>query len=172
MTNDPRYHHLRELSWRRQLTGAEEAELRAWLAAHPRAQAGWEAEAELNEALGRLTDAPVPANFTTRVLQAVEREAAAQARAQKPTWRLWPLKLSGLRWLPKAALAAVLLSAGLFSYKHYQHQATRRVELARILAAVSGGSSPAGPQTLQDFDTVRAYTIRAVPDEELLALLK
>src|SRR5947207_1198597 len=84
MTNDPRYHHLRELSWRRQLTGAEEAELRAWLAAQPEAQAGWEAEAELNEALGRLADAPVSTNFTTRVLQAVELEAAAQAPANNP----------------------------------------------------------------------------------------
>ena len=59
MTNDPLYHRLRELSWRRKLTDSEEAELRAWLAAHPEAQAGWEVEAELNQALGRLPDAPV-----------------------------------------------------------------------------------------------------------------
>ncbi len=82
MSNDPTYNRLRELSWRRKLTGAEEAELRAWLAAHPDAQADWEAEAGLNAALGRLPDAPVPSNFTARVLQAVEREAAAELRRQ------------------------------------------------------------------------------------------
>src|ERR1035437_9606030 len=37
MTNDPIYNHLRELGWRRKLTGAEEAQLRAWLAARPEA---------------------------------------------------------------------------------------------------------------------------------------
>ena len=43
MSSDPIYDQLRELSWRRKLTGAEEARLRAWLAAHPEAQADWEA---------------------------------------------------------------------------------------------------------------------------------
>ena len=101
MTNDPIYNHLRELSWRRKLTGAEEAELRAWLAAHPEAQADWEAEAGLNAALGRLPDVPVPSNFTARVLQAAEREAAAELRRPGWKWRVWPR----LRWLPKVAFA-------------------------------------------------------------------
>ena len=49
---------------------------RAHLAAHPEAQADWEAEAGLNDALGRLPDVAVSSNFTARVLQAVEREIA------------------------------------------------------------------------------------------------
>ena len=64
MTDDPIYNRLRELSWRRQLTAPEKAELRAWLTAHPEAQSEWEAEAGLNATLRRLPDAPVPGNFT------------------------------------------------------------------------------------------------------------
>jgi anti-sigma factor RsiW len=165
MTNDPLYHQLRESSWRRKLTDAEEAQLRARLAAHPEAQADWEAEAELNEALGRVPEVPVPSNFTARVLQAVERENAAQARGHELNWRRW---LRG--WLPKAALAAILLVAALFFVGRSHHAAAP--ELGKILTAVSVGKSPAGPEALQDFDTVRAYTISAGPDEELLAVLK
>src|SRR5437667_12737472 len=83
MMNDPVHNHLRELSWRRRLTSSEEAELRAWLAAHPEAQAQWEAEAGLNDALGLLPDAPLGSNFTARVLQAVQLEAAASTRHRR-----------------------------------------------------------------------------------------
>ena len=64
--------------------------MRAWLAAHPEAQADWEAEAGLSEALGQLPDAPVPSNFTARVLQSVERESAAERRRRSRKWQLWP----------------------------------------------------------------------------------
>ena len=89
MTNDPIYNRLRELSWRRRLTGPEEAELRAWLSAHPEAQADWDAEAGLNASLCQLPDAPVPNNFTARVLHAVEREAAAESRGPEKKWLIW-----------------------------------------------------------------------------------
>src|SRR6267142_1286736 len=108
MKNDPFYDRLRELGWRGKLTASDEAELRAWLAAHPDEQSGWQAEAGLSEALSRLSDVPVPANFTARVLQAVELETAASRRAQGaqgargPKWH-WPR-----RWLSRAALAAVV----------------------------------------------------------------
>src|SRR5512137_1192972 len=99
MTNDPIYTRLRELSWRRKLTSAEEAELRFWLESHPEARADWEAEAGLEAALERLPDASVASNFTARVLQAVNREGAAEPR--RSAWRMWPW----LRWVPKAAFA-------------------------------------------------------------------
>ena len=109
MTNDPIYNRLRELSWRRELTAAEEAELRAWLAAHPEAQADWEAEAGLNEALRQLPDAPVPSNFTARVLQAVEREAALRERRRGARWRVWHGRGAGC---PGLRFAAALARAG------------------------------------------------------------
>src|ERR1035441_8301460 len=104
MTDDPIYNRLRELSWRRKLTNAEEAQLRALLAAHPEAQADWDTEASLNAALGRLPDVPVTSNFTARVLQQVEREAATELRQGEPKWQFW----RRLRWLPKVAFATIV----------------------------------------------------------------
>ena len=166
MTDDPIHNHLRELSWRRELTGAEEAELRAWLAARPEAQADWDAEARLSAALGRLPDVPVPSNFTARVLQMVEKEAAAELRQGKGKWQF----SRRLRWLPKLAFAAIALGAGLVSY--HEVQATRFAEYGHSVAAVSDVSSLPGPEILQDFDAIRASDPASLPDEQLLAALK
>jgi hypothetical protein len=166
MTNDPIFNHLRELSWRRKLTGAEEAKLRAWLAAHPEAQADWEAEAGLNAALGRLPDVPVPSNFTSRVLQAAGREAAKELRRGErrgPFWRR-------LRWLPKVAFAAIVLGVGLVSYR--QIRAVRFAEYAQSVAAVSDVSSLPSPEILEDFDAIRASNANPLPDAKLLAALQ
>ena len=166
MTDDPIYNRLRELSWRQKLTDAEEAQLRALLAARPEAQADWDAEATLNAALGRLPDAPVPSNFTARVLQAVEREAAGELRQDEGNWQFW----RRLRWLPKVAFAAVVLGTGLVSYR--QLQAARFAEYAHSVAAVSGVASVPSPEVLKDFDAIRASNPTPVPDEQLLAALK
>ncbi len=166
MTNDPIYDHWRELSWRRELTGPEQAELRAWLAAHAEAQADWDAEAGLNAALGRLPDKPVPSNFTARVLQAVEREAAAERRRPGWTWRVWPR----LRWLPKAALTATVVCAGVVSCLVVQD--VQRKKLAESVAAVAAVSALPDPEILKDFDAIRASNPSPLPDEQLLAALR
>ena len=166
MTNDPIYNRLRELSWRRQPTDAEAAELRAWLAAHPEAQADWEAEAGLNTALKRLPDVPVPSNFTARVLQAAEREVAAELREPAGPWLAW----LQVRWLPKAAFVAILVGIGLGGY--HQVQATHRRHLVRSLAAVSAVSSLPSADILKDFDAIRALNLAPGPDEQLLAVLQ
>src|SRR6266581_310146 len=101
MKNDPQYQRLLESSWRRELTEAEAAELRAWLAAHPEAQSDWMLEEGLNSALRGLSNAPVSSNFTARVVQAVERDVA---RRKPSIWRRWQPRL---RWIPRIALAAV-----------------------------------------------------------------
>lgn len=165
MTNDPLYHRLLELSWRQKLTDAQEAQLRAWLAAHPDCLAEWEADAGLNEALGRLQDAPVPSNFTARVLRALEREEAAETRhpaAARPILRL--------RWLSRAAFAAVILGAGLFSY--HQVQVEHRKALLKSVEAVSDVASLPSPGILKDFDAIRALNAAPAADEQLLALLQ
>lgn len=169
MMNDPSYHQLRELSWRRQLTAAEAGALQAWLAAHPEARADWEAEARLNEVLSQMSNAPVPGNFTARVLQAVEREAAAEARRQRQRWQIW--RRWPWRWLPKAACAALVLSAGLISYQQVA-KAARRAEYAQSVALVANVSSLPGPDALNDFDAIRALNPTPSADEELLAALK
>ncbi|SRR5258706_9108188 len=167
MINDPFYNRLRELGWRGELTAADEKELHAWLAAHSEAQSEWRAEERLTEALGRLPDVPVPTNFTARVLQAVELEAAAAGRspsARGPKWH-WPR-----RWLSRAALAAVVLGAGLISV--HEVRVARRAELAQSVAAVSEVSSLPSPEILKDFEAIRALNRTPSADEELLALLQ
>jgi hypothetical protein len=166
MTNDPIYNHLREESWRRKLTNAEEAELRTWLATHPEARADWQAEAGLNAGLGRLPDAPVPSNFTARVLQAVEREAAAELRRPQGNWLTW----LWLRWLPGAALAAMVVGVGLLSF--HQVQSAHRKKLVESVAAVSAVSSLPSPDILKDFDAIRALNPNPAPDEQLLVVLQ
>src|SRR5690242_3287084 len=131
MQDDNLYKDLRELSWRRKLSAAEEAQVQAWLEAHPEARADWEVEAGLNDVLGRLEEPSVPSNFTARVLAAVEADAARQTRATgRRPWH-W-------RWLPKVALASVVLIAGLFGLQHHQQaQYEKRVQYARSVSAIS-----------------------------------
>lgn len=162
MTNDPIYNRLRELSWRGKLTGAEQAELRSWLETHPEARAEWEAETGLAAVLEGLPDAPVPSNFTARVLKAVEQDAAAAPR--RPEWGF------RLRWLPKAAFVLTVLAAGLVSF--HLVQSAERKKLAQSVAAVADIPSLPSPDILQDFDAIRASSPVATPDEQLLALLK
>jgi len=172
MTNDPLYQHLLELSWRRQLTSAQETQLRAWLAGHPETHADWEAETALNEALARLPDAPVPSNFTSLVLQSLERETAQSSCSALPAgaW-LWTS-----RWLARGAFAAVVLAAGLFSYR--QVRIDHRHALVKSVEAVSEVSSLPSPKILEDFDAIRALDTAPAADEQLisgpleLALLK
>jgi hypothetical protein len=165
--NDPLYDKLREAGWRRTLTAAEAAELRAWLAAHPERQIDWETESALTKALGRLPDAPVSSNFTARVLSRLEGIQPARTGSG---WR-------GLRWgwtwrslVPKAAGALAVLGLGLLSYQW--HQTTQRAQLAQRVAAASDMAALPGPELLQDFEVIRRLGQTPAADEELLALLK
>lgn len=156
----------RHLVWRRGLSEAERARLQAWLEAHPEARADWELEGVLTEVLSRLPDAPVPSNFTARVLDAVEREELSPAAARMPARlaRFWR------HWLPRFAVAALLLGAGVFF--HYRHQAQQRAELRRSLTLIAGMPAVPSPQALEDFEVVRHLSRTPPWDEELLALMQ
>lgn len=166
MTNDPINDQLRELSWRRQLTGAEEEQVRAWLAAHPEARADWEVEAGLNAALGQLRDVSVPSNFTARVVQAAEREAAAGR--QQPGWK-WGDWLR-LRWLPRVALTASVASAVLVCCLVVQDAQRKRLGVS--VAVVSTVPALPSPDILKDYDAIRASNPTVTADEKLLAVLQ
>jgi anti-sigma factor RsiW len=175
MTNDP--NPPREATWRK-LSEAKAAELQAWLSAHPEAQAEWDTDVGLTDALTRLPDAPVASNFTARVLHAVEREGTAESQTPALTlWQRWQR-----RWKWALAGAAAVAVAGLLVV--HQQQDARRAELANSVVKVSSVVSLPSPAILQDFEAIRALkttparlrehglTGPAQADEQILALLQ
>ncbi len=154
---------LRESGWRRKLTEAEQAELRAHLAANPGARADWGMESALNAALARLPDASVPSNFTARVLQAVERE---EARPRAWSWR-WNWHVL----VPRAAFAAAVIAfTGLVLQRHEIYR--QRIALARNVALVTRGQPMPSPEALENFDAIRRMSRPQHADDELLALMQ
>ena len=163
MKNDPLDDPL--AIWRRKLTEVELAELRAQRQFDAEAQADLEEENRLTESLTRLSDAPVPSNFTARVLQAVRNEEAARqskSRGVMPWFR---------RWIPRVALACVAAVATTLLTLRHQAQ-IRREELAGSVVAVSGVASLPSPDILQDFEVIRVLNSTPGADEQLLTLLQ
>ena len=168
MNTNARYQQLREASWQRKLTEAEQAELRAHLAAQPEAPADWDAEVALTEGLNRLSAVPVSSNFTSRVLQAVERETAAQSRSRMARWPDWWPSLRRVR-----ATASAMLVVGVSLVVYHRQQVATRMELAESLVAVADVRSlPPHAEILKDFEAIRRLSQAPPADEELLALLQ
>jgi anti-sigma factor RsiW len=163
MKDSELHSQLRETGWRRKLTETEQAELRAYLAAHPAARADWERESALNAALARLPDAPVPSNFTARVLQAAERE---ESRPRRWSWR-WNWQTL----VPRAAVAAVVIT---FSGLAVHHQViySQRTALARNMALATRGQPMPSLEALENFDAVRRLSQAQRADDELLVLMQ
>ncbi|MGA9452980.1 MAG: hypothetical protein WBW41_16750 [Verrucomicrobiia bacterium] len=160
MKNEPLQNPLRELAWRRKLTDAEKAGLRA----QPGAQADLELESRLSEALARVPDAPMPSNFTARVLQAVEREAARGARTRSWPWH-WRILV------PRVAVAVAVV--GLAGLAYQRHALDKRAELAEDMVLLAQAQPVPSVEALKNFDAIRRMsqmTPRA--DDELLALLQ
>jgi len=164
--NDPRDQHLREAAWRRPLTAAEQADLRAWLATHPEARADWETEARLNQALQKLPDAAVPSNFTARVLQAIEREKDGGESTRARVWRA----LDWRGWLPRTAAATFAVAAVLVSLQ--LHHSSTQAKLGESLAAISTVAPVLPPESAADFDSIRRLSPAPGADTEILALLQ
>lgn len=166
MTDDPLQNPIRELTWRRKLTPSEEARLSQWLATHPEAQAEQESDMALNEALDLLPDAPMPSNFTARVLRA----ATAEPAPNRPRATVWATLFQSLNWLPRMALVALTLGLALISYEHFRE--AHRVRMARDAAVASEVIALPGPKGLEDFEVIRAINRAPAADEELLKLLQ
>ena len=144
-----------EALWRRKVSEAERAALRA--------QPGLELEARLTAALVRIPDAPVPSNFTARVLAEVERTEMQPARP-----RIWALNWR-LLWPRVAMVAAVLIFAGV-SVQRYELNA-QRTALAKNLALAARAPSP-GVDALENLDAIQRLSQPARADGELLAALQ
>jgi anti-sigma factor RsiW len=165
--NEREFKELRETSWRRKLSPAEEARLQNYLAAHPQGQGEFETDLALSHILAQLSDAPLSSNFTARVLQAVERESAAMPRL---AFRLDALRQWLARLSPRVAWAAVLLCLGALAWQ--QHQWNQRSRLAQGVASVLQASAVPEPEMLQDFDAIQQLRQAPFPDDmELLAAL-
>jgi negative regulator of sigma E activity len=163
MKDNEHLSQLRESGWRRKLTEAEQAELRAQLAANPDDRADWEMESALNAALNQLPDANVPSNFTVRVLQAVEREAA------RP--RVWSWRWNWHTLVPRIAFAAaVIMFAGLVLQHHEINR--QRTLLAKNVALVTRGQPMPSPEALENFDAIRRMSQPQHADDELLTLMQ
>ena len=129
-----------------------------------RGQPGLVLEARLTEALAQLPNAPVPSNFTARVLAAVDLEEAQSVRSQGRRWN-W-------HWLlPRLAVAtAVLLFAGLGIQHHVLVQ--NRAELARSLSLMAHASTVPSVDVLENLDVIQRISQPAQADTELLAALQ
>jgi len=165
--NDELYTELLQTSWRRKLSAEEEAQLRAWLAAHPEGQADWEEEALLTQQLERLPKAPLASNFTSQVMEKLDLELAREEREARgwnmPQWwrRIVPRLASGL-------LLAVLAVTGVVQYQKYQF--TQMADSVKRLTPVA---SVLQPEIMQDFDAIQQLRhVPSVSDEELLAALQ
>lgn len=144
-----------ESLWRGKLSEAEHAALLA--------RTDLAEEARLTAALMKLPDAPVPSNFTARVLEAIElnENREAQTNVWRWNWRaLWP-RLT--------VATAVLIVAGV-SIQRYEANA-RRTDLAKNLALVASAQSP-GVDALENLETIQQMSRSAQADGDLLAALQ
>jgi hypothetical protein len=160
MKGEPIQNPWRELVWRRKLTETERAELRA----QPETQADLDLESRLTEVLGRLPEAPVPSNFTARILQAIEREEFQAARKWSGHWWSWRVLL------PRAAVvAAVVVMAGLMIQRH--ELTVHRAQLAQSVALVAVAQPMPSVEALKNFNVIQRMS-QPHADEQLLALLQ
>lgn len=164
MNHDPVYQRLREMGWRRALTAAEKAELRAWVAAHPETRADIQEDAALNAALAKLTVPPVSSNFTARVMEAIKRDEAALDRADpRPQSRWWRVLI------PRFAVAVLVIASGTLGYRHYA--IGQRNELVMVAKQIAAAQVLSDMTVIEDFETIRRLNpAGTTADEKLLAM--
>lgn len=144
-----------ESLWRRKLSPEERLALRT--------QPEREWEARLTEALAKLPPAPVPSNFTARVLAAIDLDERQAARSQGRHWN-WRF------WLPRAAVTAAILLFVALGYQHHEVR-VQRTEWVKSLSRVTTETVPS-VEVLKDFDTIQRISQASRADTELLAALQ
>jgi len=151
MANNPT--NPNEALWRRTLSDSERAALRA--------QPDLELEARLTEALTQPPDAPVPSNFTARVLDAIEREEKRSARSRW-NWR---------QLFPRIAVAAAVLVLAGISFQRYEAN-QQRAALAQEVASVTARQPLPSLEALENLDVIQRMGASNHADGELLAALQ
>jgi hypothetical protein len=144
-----------ESLWRRTPSDAELRELPA--------RPDLELEVKLTGALSKLPDAPVPSNFTARVIEAVEYEERQAARSQRHRgWRIL---------VPRIAIAAavlIIVGIGLQRYETNSH----RTALAQEVASVAVSRPLPDLDALENLDAIRRLGEASHADGDLLAALE
>lgn len=171
--NSAEIEQLLDIARRRGLNPAEQARLQAFLVKNPSARTNCEEEIGLTRLLADLPDAPLASNFTSQVLETVER----QARAQRDASGI--LRRFGLH-RPAIRLGWVCLLAGLIGLGYYGYEAITRAEMAVSLATVATSVDRAAKavelptaEVWQDFEPIdRLNHGPPQADVELLAVLK
>lgn len=167
--NDDPLPSLRDLLLRRDLTPNEVRLAQEWIRQHPESAAAWQDDVRLARHLRRLPPAPVPSNFTARVLAEIERPPQARrASSAGPWWQRWRVA-SPWPWLvPGTALLAVILAVGSWQ----SHVRKAREEQVRDFAALRA-LTELPPATLADFEVIQRFGAATSPvDFELLAALE
>ena len=166
--NDSEYNELRETAWRRELSPSEQAQMQARLVGNPEAQADWEEDLALTRQLQGLPDAPLPSNFMSLVLEAVDEDGRAQVReVRRPVW--WQGWLNHL--LPRMALTLLVGTLSLTGFLGYQSHVRRQI--AGDLKAVAIVANASDPQVFEDFDAIRKLQpVSFSSDEDLVAALR
>jgi len=154
MENKPS--NLPESLWRRKLSAAEQAELSA--------QPELQTEARLTDALTKLSDVPVASNFTTRVMDAIDREETLAARAAAWHWNWRSL-------FPRLTVAAAVLIFAGMSIQRYEASSHHNA-MIRTVAMVAGASSQPSVDALENLDVIQRMSQSAHADGDLLAYLQ
>ncbi|MBI3879732.1 MAG: hypothetical protein HY301_06670 [Verrucomicrobia bacterium] len=168
--NDSEFEKLSEKSRRGELTPDEAAEFRGHLIAHPAAQAAWEEDEALAQLVAQLPDAPMPSNFTARVLTEVARESRPVPPPVRAAWSGWLATIFKITRPQRVALAAAAVCAGLLTFQ--QFRAHHRAQVAESLAKFTGATELPGVEALKDFDAIRRLSLLpAGVDAELVSAL-
>ena len=148
----------------------DQARLESLLNGNPEAQHEWAEEARLNRLLRQLPDVPVPSNFTSLVVDAVEAERSATADRGRFRPRFWWRSWTWARGMA----AAAFLFAGVISVQLYQF--AQREQVARSVVAFTEGVPQQYFDVIAHFDEIRILpaslpSVAAQPrfDADLLA---
>ena len=129
-----------------------------------RGQPELEQQARLTAALARLQDAPVPSNFTVRVMDAIELEEKRTARSQRGNWN-W-------HWLlPRLAGATALLLVTGLGILHYETGRQHR-EITRNLSQLASTQAIPSVDALENLEAIQRMSQPTHADTELLAALQ
>jgi len=146
----------REWVWRRPLTAAERAKVGA--------EPDLELETLLTEGLKHIPDAPVPSNFTSRVLAAVDREEGARVSSRSWHWN-WRMLLPRV-----VAMAAILVFTGTV-WERYEVRSERSI-LVKNIAQVTYSKQVPSLDAIYNFDAIQRMSQPVAADKELLALMQ